>query len=75
MNTQSYLSLEPTCASQAYNDPMWRSTMTDEFNALIRNNTWELVPPSPDQNLVGCKWVFRIKRNPQMVVLIDIKLD
>ena len=36
--------------------------MSDEFNALARNGTWELVPPSPKQNLVGCKWVFRIKR-------------
>lgn len=31
--------------------------------ALNRNKTWDLVPPSPSQNLVGCKWVFRIKRD------------
>ncbi|GKV11820.1 hypothetical protein SLEP1_g23039 [Rubroshorea leprosula] len=24
--------------------------------------TWELVPPSPDHHLIGCKWVFRLKR-------------
>ena len=37
--------------------------MSDELTALLRNGTWELVPPSPTQNVVGCKWVFRIKRN------------
>ncbi|KAJ0079689.1 hypothetical protein Patl1_23607 [Pistacia atlantica] len=25
---------------------------------------WDLVPPTPCQNLVGCKFVFRKKRNP-----------
>ncbi|XP_022040759.1 uncharacterized mitochondrial protein AtMg00820-like [Helianthus annuus] len=35
--------------------------MDIEFNALITNATWELVPPSHHKP-IGCKWVFRIKR-------------
>lgn len=38
--------------------------MADEFNALIAAGVWELVPPDSSQNLVGCKWVFRVKFNP-----------
>ena len=38
--------------------------MKDEFDALVRNGTWELVPSTSMQNLVGCKWVFRIKQLP-----------
>lgn len=38
--------------------------MSDEFNALIRNGIWELVLSRPRQNLIGCKWIFRIKRRP-----------
>ncbi|KAI5349065.1 hypothetical protein L3X38_001952 [Prunus dulcis] len=37
--------------------------MTEEINALFKNHTWYLVLSSPSQNLVGCKWVFRIKRH------------
>jgi hypothetical protein len=36
--------------------------MTEEFNALLKNNTWTLVPPSHAHNIIGCKRVFRIKR-------------
>ncbi|KAL5556778.1 hypothetical protein UlMin_039014 [Ulmus minor] len=42
--------------------------MSDEYNALITNTTWSLVPSSPTQNIVGCKWVFRIKTNPNGTV-------
>jgi hypothetical protein len=37
--------------------------MNIEFEALLKNQTWALVPPHPKQNVVGCKWVFRIKRH------------
>ncbi|KAJ0048668.1 hypothetical protein Pint_16352 [Pistacia integerrima] len=36
--------------------------MCEENNALLWNNTWVLVPPSPHQNLVGCCWVYKVKR-------------
>jgi hypothetical protein len=37
--------------------------MNLEFDALLKNHTWTLVPSSSAQNLIGCKWVFRIKRH------------
>ena len=49
---------------QALKDPKWVKAMQDEYDALIWNKTWNLVPPTLGQNLVGNKWVFCIKRNP-----------
>lgn len=37
--------------------------MTEEFQALLANNTWELVNPSHPIKVVGKKWVFKIKYN------------
>lgn len=39
--------VEPTSFTQATKDPKWRAAMEDEFNALIRNGTWQLVPDWP----------------------------
>ncbi|GKU98153.1 hypothetical protein SLEP1_g11189 [Rubroshorea leprosula] len=54
--------VEPSCVSQAVCHPHWRRAMSEEFDALVRQGTWDLVPPSPTQNVIGCKWVFRLKR-------------
>ncbi|WMV50793.1 hypothetical protein MTR67_044178 [Solanum verrucosum] len=38
--------------------------MQDEFDALVRNHMWTLVPNDPSKNVVDCKWIFRIKHHP-----------
>lgn len=44
-------------------DPHWHATMNLEFDALLNNQTWVLVPPHLARNIIGCKWVFWIKRH------------
>jgi hypothetical protein len=36
--------------------------MCDEIAALRTNRTWSLVPFHPSMNIVGSRWVYRIKR-------------
>lgn len=56
------LDSEPTTFAQANTQPEWRQAMATEIDALARNQTWTLVPPPPPQNIIGCKWVFKVKR-------------
>lgn len=35
--------------------------MDAEFQALVHNETWPLVPPQIEMHIVSNKWVFRIK--------------
>jgi len=52
---------EPTSFTQASKFPHWRTAIAEEYNALMANHTWDLVPLYPKQNLVGSKWVYRVK--------------
>ncbi|XP_011016404.1 PREDICTED: uncharacterized protein LOC105119910 [Populus euphratica] len=56
-------SLEPSSVTVALADSRWREAMSSKLTALMRHNTWQLVPPPSDCNIVGCKWVFRVKRH------------
>jgi hypothetical protein len=39
----------------------WKATNDEEMRALKANNTWELVPKDPKSNIIGSKWVYKIK--------------
>jgi histone deacetylase 1/2 len=54
---------EPRNISEALDDNKWNHAMQEEYDALIKNKTWHLVPPSSGQNLIDCKWVYHIKKN------------
>uniref|UniRef100_A0A2N9HH98 Integrase catalytic domain-containing protein n=1 Tax=Fagus sylvatica TaxID=28930 RepID=A0A2N9HH98_FAGSY len=58
-----YLHTEPPSFSVARTIPQWHEAMASEFAALTRQSTWSLVPPSPDHHIIGCHWVFKLKRN------------
>ncbi|CAJ2628272.1 unnamed protein product [Trifolium pratense] len=45
-------------------DPRWLNAMHTKYNALMANNTWSLVPLPSDRKAIGCKWIFRVKENP-----------
>jgi hypothetical protein len=46
---------EPRSLPAALNDPHWRSDMQDEYDALMMNKTWTLVPPSTNKNITDFK--------------------
>ena len=37
--------------------------MDEEYQALVRNHTWDLVPYHPRYNIISNKWVHKLKFN------------
>jgi histone deacetylase 1/2 len=55
--------VEPHSFKAASTIPEWQSAMREEIDALHAQGTWDLVSLPPTKNLVGCKWVYRIKKH------------
>lgn len=53
---------EPATVHVALSDPRWVAAMDVEHEALQRNKTWHLVPRPRGKNVIGCKWVYKVKR-------------
>jgi len=43
--------------------PQWELAMQREYNSIMKNNTWNLVPRPTDANVVKSRWVLRMKDN------------
>jgi hypothetical protein len=54
-------SLDPQSYSEAVGNPFWESAKWEEYNSLLKNQTWDLVPLPSGRKLIICKWVYRTK--------------
>jgi len=44
------------------NSKEWECAIREEYDSLLTNNTWTLVPLPVGRKPVSCKWVFKIKQ-------------
>ncbi|GJQ93793.1 ribonuclease H-like domain-containing protein [Tanacetum coccineum] len=57
----SSISHIPKYPSHALKDLNWRNAMYDEYNALVKNGTWLLIPSPAGVNMVRSMWLFEHK--------------
>jgi hypothetical protein len=60
---------EPLNLAASLSDNNWKKGIDAEFDALMKNKMWHLVPPQKGSNVIDCKWVYKIKRRA------DVSLD
>lgn len=54
---------DPQSYAKAKDQPHWQKAMQEEYDTLIANHTWDLVPLPQGKNLVSCKWLYKTKVN------------
>lgn len=56
--------IEPNGYEEAHKSLAWRSAMDEELQMINKNETWQLVERPKDRRVIGVKWVFKTKLNP-----------
>jgi hypothetical protein len=52
---------EPTRFEEAIQKKEWADAMTEEYQSIIKNDVWEIVPRPKSKDVVSSKWLFKIK--------------
>ena len=70
-------SADPKTVSEASSGPNgkeWMKSMTLEYNSLMENECWELVPRPTDANVIKSKWVYKTKEEQTVVGALGVRL-
>jgi hypothetical protein len=52
---------EPTTFEEAVQKKQWKEAMTEEYQSIMKNDVWEIVPRPKEKSVVTSKWVYKIK--------------
>lgn len=66
------LSRDPISVTDALSRPdadLWQAAMDDEMNSHAENGTWKLQQMDEGRKAITCKWVFKVKLNPDGSIL------
>lgn len=56
--------VDPVTYKEAVKKQCWIDAMNAELEALEANNTWDIVDLPEDKHVIGSKWVYKTKYNP-----------
>jgi hypothetical protein len=52
---------EPSCYEEATSHPVWRDVMMEEYQSIMKNDVWDIVPIPEEKFVVTSKWIYKIK--------------
>jgi hypothetical protein len=52
---------EPSCHGEAACEQVWQDAMTEEYQSILKNDVWDVVPRPEGKSVVTSKWIYKIK--------------
>jgi hypothetical protein len=52
---------EPETFAQAVDHQVWREAMVEEYDSIVRNDVWDVVPRPVGKSVVTSRWLYKAK--------------
>jgi hypothetical protein len=52
---------EPSTFEEATSRQVWRDAMMEEYNSIMKNDVWEVVPRPKGKSVVTSRWLYKLK--------------
>ena len=54
---------KPSCYVEASSQPVWRDAMMEEYQSIMNNDVWDIVPILEGKFVVTSKWIYKINHS------------
>jgi hypothetical protein len=55
------IDLESSTFDEAAKHKVWKYAMLEEYEKILKNDVWEVVPIPQGKSLVTSKWIYKIE--------------
>ena len=55
------IDIEPSSYEEVSGQSVWRDAMMEEYQSIMKNDVWDVVPRLKGMFVVTSKWIFKIK--------------
>ena len=52
---------EPSSYKEVVEEKKWKDAMTEEYQSIMKNDVWDVVPRPNGKSVVTSKWIYKIK--------------
>ena len=53
---------ETSYFEEVVQEPTWGDAMVEEYDSIVRNSAWEIVPRPVGKSVVDSKWIYKVKK-------------
>jgi hypothetical protein len=57
----SIIDSEPSSFEEATGQQVWKDAMMEEYQSIMKNDVWDIVPRPEGKSVVTSKWIYKIK--------------
>ena len=59
---RKYIVTETYSFQEVVQQPTWVYEMVEEYDSIVKNIAWEIVPRPVEKSVVGSRWIYKVKQ-------------